>query len=354
MGKKNRSRLFKNYAEIRNGRKNEAGQTTSTGRTANDGRKAQNKRQPKPGNGNYPVGSNELSAEINERQKAEAEKKFRLKMDQDGKNVHLEEFTPAPTRKRNKPQKNAPQLAVEDRKRLKNEEQTGREIIFHGIPTPMSYSEGTKSEEAKKILAVLEELRTKYFGKTDGVNVSPSDFAFATRQQGHFKKDFKPLTARFRDKGTVQNFYNAARVAGMLNKRREVLVGKHRIPNPITIDGKEIPASEAVVQRALERPQTYIRRTRTEVERKRDKATRIYRESARYKESQDVKTFLREQKIDFTNIEVDPVEADEEEEGNEEEYGTPRSSASSAPAEVQIPLGGEGGSGTANEGQLQK
>ena len=192
--------LRQEIAEMRSeeknkGQKNEVGQTTSAGRTANDGRRAQNKRPPKPGNGSYPVGSSELSAEINKKQKFEAEKKFRLKMDQDGKNVHREEFTPAPTRKRNKPQKSAPQLAAEDRKRLRNEEQTAREIIFHGIPTPVSYSEGTKSEEAKKILAVLEELRTKYLGKTDGINVSPSDFAFATRQQGHIKKDFKPLTA---------------------------------------------------------------------------------------------------------------------------------------------------------------
>ena len=147
-----------------------------------------------------------------------------------------------------------------------------------------------------------------------------------------------------------------------MNKRREVLVGKHRIPNPIVIDGKEKPASEAVIQRALERPQTYIRRSRTEAEREKDKAIRIYRESEKYKDSQDVKEFIRKQKIDFTNVEVDP-ETDEEEEGNKEEYGTPQSSAStapaessasSAPAEVKSPSGGEGGSGTVNDGQIQQ
>ena len=41
-------------------------------------------------------------------------------------------------------------------------------------------------------------------------------------------------------------------MAGILNKRKEVDVGKHRTPNPMTIDGVEKPASEAVIQRALD------------------------------------------------------------------------------------------------------
>ena len=175
--------------------------------------------------------------------------------------------------------------------------------------------------------------------------MKPSDFAFATRQQGHFKKDFKPLTARFWHKDTVEKNFHAARVAGMVNRRREVAVGKHRTPKQVLIDGEEKQASAALFHRAEERPQTYIRRSRTEAEREKDKATRIFRESERYKDSQDVRNFVKKNKIDFAGMEDGP---ETEDESNEEEYGTPRSSASSTPAEATTPSNGVGGSGTAN------
>jgi hypothetical protein len=323
--------LRQELSEFRNGQKEEAGQAGQappTARTSNEGKKGQklsetfkNKKQQKSGNGNLPVGSNKRSTDINERQKAEAEIRFRLKMDQDGKNIHIEEFTPVSNRKRNRFQKSSAQRATEDKKREKNEEETGREIIFDGIPTPKTYQEGTKKEEAKRILAVLEELRPKYIGQKDGIHVVPSDFAYATKQQTHFKRDFKPLTARFRNKDTVEKKFHAAKVAGMLNKRKEMPVGKHRIPKPITVDGKEILPTEAAIQRAKERPETYIRRSRTEADREKDKATRIYRESLRYKESLEVKSFLKEQRVDFADVEADPLEDNEGEEGNVEEYG---------------------------------
>ena len=59
----------------------------------------------------------------------------------------------------------------------------------------------------------------------------------------------------------------------------------------------------------------------TEAEREKDNETRKYRASVRYQESQKVKTFLKEQRVDFEGIETDPLEENEGEEGNASEYG---------------------------------
>jgi hypothetical protein len=147
------------------------------------------------------------------------------------------------------------------------------------------------------------------------------DFAYATRQQSHFKTDFKPLTARFRKKEKVEQIFHAAKVAGMLNKRKEKPVGKYRTPKPVMVEGIEVPPSDAAIQRAKERPDTHIRRSRTEAERERDNETRKYRDSLKYQQSLKVKTFLKEQRVDFEGIDFDPVEENEGEEGNASEYG---------------------------------
>ena len=98
-------------------------------------------------------------------------------------------------------------------------------------------------------------------------------------------------------------------------------MGKYRTPKSVTVDGIEVPPSEAAIQRAKERPDTSIRRSRTEAEREKDKETRKYRDSLKYQESLKVKTFLKEQRVDFEGIESDPLEENEGEEGNASEYG---------------------------------
>jgi hypothetical protein len=98
-------------------------------------------------------------------------------------------------------------------------------------------------------------------------------------------------------------------------------VGKYRTPKPVMVDGIEVPPSDAAIQRAKERPDTHIRRSRTEVERERDNETRKYRDSLKYQQSLKVKTFLKEQRVDFEGIDFDPLEENEGEEGNASEYG---------------------------------
>ena len=313
------------------GQTEQAGQAGQTGkpatRNSNDSHKTaettKNRKQKRGnGNGNFPIGSEERSKEVYEKQKNESEKRFRLVVDEDGQNIQKEEFIPANrNRNRNRFQKSTAQKSKEDKERERNEEETGREIIFDNIPTPKTYQEGTKREEAKRILEVLEELRPKYLGKADGVHVVPSDFAYATRQQSHFKTDFKPLTARFRKKEKVEQIFHAAKVAGMLNKRKEKSVGKYRTAKPVMVGGIEVLPSDAAIQRAMERPDTHIRRSRTEAERERDNETRKYRDSLKYQQSLKVKTFLKEQRVDFEGIDFDPVEENEGEEGNASEYG---------------------------------
>ena len=42
----------------------------------------------------------------------------------------------------------------------KNESQTTREVIFHRIPSPKTYEEGTAFADAKHVFGILDELKT--------------------------------------------------------------------------------------------------------------------------------------------------------------------------------------------------
>ena len=113
-------------------------------------------------------------------------------------------------------------------------------MIFHGVPSPKTYEEGTAFADAEHVFGILDELKTKYLGNTYGVNVKSTDFTFAAKQLGHNNKDFLPITGRFRSEEIVNKILEAAKWAKILNRRKKCHYGKHRIPIAITGENGEI------------------------------------------------------------------------------------------------------------------
>ena len=271
---------------------------------------------PLPGSKEYADAKNGAEAE------EKKIKRVRTVMNADG--TDLDKVPYEVPKSRYRPQK----IPEPERIRLKtrNEEETSREVIFCGIPSPPKYVKDTPYETAKLVMVACDELKTRYLGNHYGININSTDIAFAQRQIGHFNKKFTPITARFRKKETAERVLAAAKFINILNKRGTAEFGKHREPKEYTNERDEIVKPKAdVVQRFENSPTTFIKVSRTFEQQKADKAARDHRETKAYIDRQKVKEFKKEQRISQAHFEAAakemPVDDDPDEEHNEEQYG---------------------------------
>ena len=215
--------------------------------------------------------------------------------------------------------KNVPEEVMKQRIE-KNERETRREVIFCNVPSPKSYEEGTAYEDARHVFCVLDELRTEYLGNTYGVNVKSTDFAFATRQLGHWNKDFLPITARFRTEEIVNKILAAAKWAKILNRRKKSHYGKHKIPFTGT-KNERIEPSEEALKMDQERPMTFLRASRTYAEQDADRVAWNRKNSIANVRRTEVNEFRKRQRISQEHF--NQIEIKEAAEHDPDKYGCP-------------------------------
>ena len=229
----------------------------------------------------------------------EPEKKMikKLRVDENNK-LTIEEFETIKRKPRANNRPRTPeQIQKDQEKETKNKEIANREIILCGLPSPNldKYEDEDETKEMEDVMAVLEELETKWI--PEGVDLKDQDFAFAQRQWGHHNEKFLPMTVRFRYSETAEKVKIAAEKAGILGKRKPSEVGKHRIP-------KENEEEELVVNaRAKARPKTWIRLSVTEKERKERRAVIESRLTTDYLESKKVDQWMKRRRINWSRDE---------------------------------------------------
>jgi acid phosphatase class B len=124
----------------------------------------------------------------------------------------------------------------------KKEQIAAREIIIHGLATPVDKHD--KVAEAILINDSLDELKTRFLGP-QGVNIDiEKDIVFHERIVGHHdaKSGYQPVKIRFRNQTFCEKVKKAASAAGALNGRRKMRWGKYRLPK--ILDEKGIPIKE--------------------------------------------------------------------------------------------------------------
>ena len=279
-------------------------------------KKPRNEENPLPGSREYAEAKNGPGAE------EKKVKRVRTVMNEDGTDVVKEPYTIPKSRYRPQKIPEAQRIKLKE----KNEEETAREVIFCGIPSPPKYVKDSPYETAKLVMEACDELKTKYLGNYYGINVKPTDLAFAQRQIGHINKKFTPITARFRKKDVAEKVLAAAKFLNILNKRGTAQFGKYREPVEQRNDKDEvIKPNEDVVERFNNRPKTFLKASRTLEQQQSDRAARDHRESKAYKDRQDVKEFKKEQRISQAHFEAAaadmPADDDSDGEHDEEQYG---------------------------------
>ena len=275
-----------------------AGVAGTESRQSNNGNKAGHQN---PRSGHYPTGHPDHSKN-KVGNKHPPYKKTTLVVNKEKNNVEEVETKGGHRKPR---WKNVPEMVMKQRIE-KNERETRREVIFCNVPSPKTYGDGTAFEDAKHVFCVLDELRTEFLGTTYGVNVKSTDFAFATRQLGHWNKDFLPITGRFRTEDIVTRILAAAKWAKILNRRKKSHYGKHKIPFTGSREERVEPSEEAI-RMDQERPKTYLRASRTYAEQDADKEAWNLRNSKAYKDRTEVNEFRKKQRISqehFNQIEI--------------------------------------------------
>ena len=279
-------------------------------RKANDGNKAGHQ---KPRSGLYPTGHPGQSRNSGGN-KSQPLRKV-LVVNKEKNNVEEKEI-----RGHRQPRwKNVPEQVMKQRIE-KNERETKREIIFCNVPSPKTFEDETAFADAKHVFHMLDELRTEYLGTTYGVNVKSTDFAFATRQLGHWNKDFLPITGRFRTEEIVTKILAAARWAKILNRRKRSHYGKHKIPFTGSKENPVEPSEEAI-KMDQERPITYLRKSRTYAEQDADKEAWNRRNTIAYKERTEVNDFRKRQRISQEHFNQLEIKGDVEHDPTK--YGSP-------------------------------
>ena len=296
-------------------------------RSANAGRKSGPTKKPKKAE-NPPPGSPEYANSKSSNTDAEGgwskeEKKIkRVKTVLNADGTDIEKVPYEIPRSRYKPQKIPEPERI--RRKTRDEEEKGREVIFCGIPSPGSYLKDTPFETAKLVMEACDELKTKFLGNHYGVNVKTADIAFAQRQLGHVNKKFTPITARFRKKDVAEKVIQAAKFANILNSRGTAKFGKYREPADYINEKEEVIKPKAeVVDRYNNRPGTFMKVSRTLEQQASDRAARNHRESKAYIDKQKVIAFQKEQRISqahFEALEI-PEEDTSEEEHDADQYG---------------------------------
>ena len=103
---------------------------------------------------------------------------------------------PRKPRKKNQEKKNTPEIKLS-----KKEQLAAREVIIHGIPTPMGGDKFDKVKEAILIMDALDELKSKYLGK-QGVDIDiEKNIVFHDRIVEHHdatRIGCQPVKVRFR------------------------------------------------------------------------------------------------------------------------------------------------------------
>ena len=174
----------------------------------------------------------------------------------ENQDVNHEKFTYVgynASRKRNQTPK-----VQEKEKRSKKELIAAREIIIHGLATPVDKL--NKVKEAILIGDTLDELRTKFLGP-QGINIDiEKDIAFHERIVGHHdaKLGYQPVKIRFRNQTFCEKVKKAASAAGALNGRRKVRVGKYRLPKILDEKGNPINEDKKVLEMHNSRPDFFF------------------------------------------------------------------------------------------------
>ena len=317
---------------------NHGGRTTGTGsgeankggkhkpqeKNARDWSGEKNSKKPRSDKNPLPGSKQYADAKNGAEEEEKVIKKVKTVMNEDGTDLDKIPYTVPKGRYR--PQK----IPEPERIRLKekNEEETNREVIFCGIPSPPQnkYVKESPFETAKLILKACDELKTQYLGNHYGINVKHTDLAFAQRQIGHVNKRCTPITVRFRKKEVAEKVLAAAKFLNILNKRGVAQFGLYREPKEYTNERNEVVKPHAdVIKRFENRPETFMKKSRTLEQQQSDRAARDYRASKEYQARQRVKEFIKEQRISQAHLEAAAAQLPEDEDPNkahdEEQYG---------------------------------
>ena len=175
-------------------------------------------------------------------------------------------------------------------------------------------------------MKACDELKTQYLGNHYGINVKHTDLAFAQRQIGHVNKKCTPITVRFRKKEVAEKVLAAAKFLNILNKRGVAQFGLYREPKEYTNDRNEVVKPHAdVVRRYENRPETFMKKSRTLEQQQSDRAAREHRATKAYQERLRVKEFKKAQRISQAHLEAAaatlPEDEDPDKAHDEEQYG---------------------------------